>query len=56
MLHKGTCDKAYKNGRSDAGGWSELSHFLFRLCVNAGLNSKAFNEAGESVTRVDSYF
>lgn len=49
-LHKGDCDRAYKaEGHPDSGGWSELSHFLFRLCANAGM-SKLFRKQRKALT------
>ena len=49
MLHKGTCDEAYKGGNSDVSGWCELSHFLFRLCANTGMDGKALKEASRDL-------
>src|SRR4051812_33355508 len=38
FLHKGECDRTYGAGKHRTGGWNELSHFLFRVCHNAGLS------------------
>jgi hypothetical protein len=54
-LHKRECDEAYKGGSHRPGGWVELSHFLIRLCANAGMGPEELHKATESAGRLEQF-
>ena len=49
FLHKGQCDKSFKEGEGRPGGWMELSHFLARICYSAGMDAESFAKAAKAV-------
>ncbi len=55
FLHKGQCDKTFKEGEKRPGGWMELSHFLARLCHNAGTGGENFVKASKGAAELERF-
>jgi hypothetical protein len=54
VLTQSEYDDAYEGGESRVEyGWTELSHFLARLCRNSGLNIEQFSKAYQSATSLE---